>query len=79
MAGIDKIYGTYHEWVELHGWVAKSKRPQYCQYFYTTPPYGQSGPITNTPTRVDKWLWDNCPFDWVKRRLKQMYGGKPPH
>jgi hypothetical protein len=75
MAGIDKIYGTYQEWIEFHHWVASSKRPQYCKYFYPTPPYGEVGCITNTPVKVDKWLWDNCPFDWVKDRLKEMYGG----
>jgi hypothetical protein len=81
MAGIDKVYGTYIQWVELHNWVANSKRPQYCKYFYTTPPYSSDGSITgcimNTPVHVDVWLWENCPFDWLKERLQEMYQGPP--
>ena len=74
MAGIDKIYGSYSEWIEFHTWVAESKRPQYCVYFYPTPTYGRgSMSITNTPIRVDKWLWKNCPLKFVKRELKKMY------
>lgn len=82
MAAIDKIYGTYYQWCEFHTWVATSKRPQYCRYFYPTPSYGEDGtgigPITNTPVKVDIWLWENCPLEWVKERLKEMYGGKAP-
>jgi hypothetical protein len=81
MAGIDKIYGTYEQWIHLHQWVAESKRPQYCRYFYPTPSYDENdelGPIMNTPCHVDRWLWDNCPFEWVKERLKYMYNGEPP-
>lgn len=81
MAGIDKIYGTYEQWCEFHYWVATSKRPQYCMYFYPTPPLldgKHRGPITNTPVRVDRWLWDNCPLKFVKKRLNEMYGGKRP-
>ena len=67
MSGIDKIYGTYDQWCDLHHWVATSKRPQYCRHFYPTPPYdGGIGPITNTPVKVDIWLYENCPFEWVK-------------
>lgn len=81
MAAIDKIYGTYDQWIELHLWVAMSKRPQYCQHFYSTPRYNgddpnEYGPIMNNPIRVDMWLYFTCPFDWVKRRIEVMYGGK---
>lgn len=78
MASIDKIYGTYEQWCQFHNWMAYSKRPQYCRYFYPTPAYGSEGPITNTPVKVDKWLYDNCPLKWVKQRLKEMYGGNKP-
>ena len=76
MAATDKIYGTFEQWCEFHQWVARSKRPQYCRYFYPTP--FAYGPITNTPVWVDKWLWDNCPLKWVKQELKKMYGGRKP-
>ena len=78
MAGIDKIYGTDQQWQELHNFVAMSKRPQYCRYFYPTPNYNTEGAIMNNPVKVDKWLWDNCPFKWVKERLQFMYAGKKP-
>jgi hypothetical protein len=73
MAAIDKLYGTFDQWCELHTWVANSTRPQYCRYFYPTPEYGKTGPITNTPIRVDIWLYKNCPFDWVKKQLIAQY------
>lgn len=76
MASIDKIYGDRDKWMEFHRWVATSKRPQYCRYFYPTPRDGV-GPITNTTVRVDQWLWLNCPLPWVKDRLKEMYNGSP--
>jgi hypothetical protein len=82
MAAIDKIYGTYEQWCDLHHWVATSKRPQYCRHFCPTPAYGENGkgdgPIMNNPVKVDRWLWDNCPFKWVKKRLSIMYSGEPP-
>lgn len=79
MAAIDKIYGTFDEWCELHHWIACSKRPQYCRYFYPTVSYGMDrGEILMAPVLVDRWLWDTCPFKWVKKELKKMYGGKRP-
>jgi len=73
MAGIDKIYGTYQQWCEFHNWVSISKRPQYCQYFYPTPTYGQKGAIAQMPKRADRWLRDNCPIKFVQKRLKEQY------
>ena len=79
MAAIDKIYGTFDQWCELHQWVARSKRPQYCRYFYPTPIYQKGdGEIMNNPVVVDRWLYENCPFKWIKKKLKEMYGGKKP-
>ena len=81
MASIDKIYGTYNQWCDFHSWVANSKRPQYCKYFYPTPNYGVSsadiGPITNFSARADKWIYKNCPLKWVKARIKEQYNGAP--
>lgn len=77
MAAIDKIYGTHSQWCEFHDWVAGSKRPQYCRYFYPTPPYSDEveliGSITNTTIKVDKWLWRNCPIKFVIKQLKEKY------
>lgn len=83
MAAIDKIYGTYDNWLEFHSWVANSKRPQYCKYFYPTPMSANGyskdhvGPLTNFPTHADKWLYKNCPIKWVKKRIREQYNGAP--
>lgn len=75
MACIDKIYGTPIQWIELHSWIANSKRPQYCRWFYPTP-NGEDGCIFNAPVRVDKWIFENCPLKWVRKRLIVMYGSE---
>jgi hypothetical protein len=31
-------------------------------------------PISNFPHHVDRWLWENCPIDWVLKRLTEQYG-----
>lgn len=79
MAGIDKIYGNFQQWCDFHKWMAHSKRPQYCRYFYPTPPFNvEERPITNTPVNIDRWLWDNCPLKFVKKQLREMYRNKRP-
>ena len=30
--------------------------------------------LWNTPTWFDRWLWINCPLEFVRERLKQQYG-----
>ena len=77
MAYIDKIYGTYDQWVELFYWVSQ-KRPRYCKYFYPTPPIDSEGPITNLPRQADIWLWAKCEIPWVRERLKEQYGPEGP-
>ena len=79
MAAIDKIYGTYEQWCELHAWIARSRRPQYCAFFYPTPAYNSGErAIAYFPERADKWLWENCPFNWVREQLVHQYGEKGP-
>ena len=82
MAGIDKIYGTHDQWVELFQWLRMSKRPQYVVYMLFPPgasvPDNEERALTNTPVRVDRWLWDNCPLPFVKKRLRFMYRNKRP-
>jgi hypothetical protein len=78
MAAIDGIFGTFDQWCEFHHWVATSKRPQYCKYFYPTPLNdGTKGLIANTPVKVDIWLYNNCSLEWVKERLEIMHNGVP--
>ena len=78
MAAIDKIYGSYEEWCQLFYWIVRSPRPQYARIFYPTPTIDTIGPILSAPVYADRWLWDNCPFKFVKKRLKVMYNGKRP-
>jgi hypothetical protein len=77
MAVIDKIYGTNKEWEEFFFFLA-TKRPQYCRFLY--PPFGYENsirPISNFPQYADRWLYDNCPLKWVKKRIKEQYNGRP--
>lgn len=77
MAGIDKIYGTDEEWAELFRYLAM-ERPQYCRFL--CGPFGyekQPRPISNFPPYADRWLYDNCPLKWVKKRIKEQYDGRP--
>lgn len=81
MAGIDWIHGDYDQWHQLHRWIAKSNRSRYCEYFASTPLWTmdkEKSRIFSAPCYVDRWLWDNCPFIWVREELEYMYNDKPP-
>ena len=79
MAEIDKIYGSYEQYDELVPWFLKEKPEWECyilpKFGYTTDLNGKR-PILNTPVMVDQWLWQNCPFPWVKTELEKMYSPK---
>ncbi len=74
MASIDKIYGTKEQYWQFYNWC----EDQIGTWFFYDEPLGENGPITNTPVWVDVWLWKNCPFEFVKMRLLDMYGDKAP-
>ncbi len=77
MAGIDKIYGTQAQYDEFHEWMRKEK-PEFLNYFYSRPllPSGMF-PLTNFPSEIDTWLYNNCPLKWVQEAIREQYNGAP--
>lgn len=93
MAGIDKIYGTQGQYLELRKWLIKNQKPikslvswcsvdgdEYEDVLPTDCLYDEEGydkkhrPISNFGTAINNWLKENCPLDFVQKRLKEQYG-----
>lgn len=93
MAGIDKIYGTQEQYLELKKWLIKNQKPIKCLVGWSSDTgdefedvlptdclYDEVGysdkdrPISNFCSGIDKWLKENCPLDFVQKRLKEQYG-----
>ena len=93
MAGIDKIYGTQEQYLELEKWLLENQKPiksfvgwcseqgdQYEDVLPTDCLYDKEGydkehrPISNFGSAIDEWLKENCPLDFVQKRLKEQYG-----
>ena len=76
MASIDKIYGTLKQHNELGDWLSLN-HPTAMQYFYSWEDEwlsdGKTHPIAIFPEEVDKMLFQECPFKWVKDRIKEQY------
>lgn len=74
MASMDKIYGTNDQYDELYAWL-KHTQPRYVKFLYDRENYNDPNDrmIANFPEYIDKWLWEHCPFQWVKDRLRQQY------
>jgi hypothetical protein len=74
MAGIDKIYGTQGQYLELAKWL-DDNCPDYKKYLYPENGYNKEyRPISNFRSDVDEWLKKNCPLGFVQKRLKEQYG-----
>lgn len=76
MAAIDKIYGTKIESDVFRAWCS-SYYPKALKYFYDWAEEWKSEdkhPITNFPQKMDMWLLNNCPIDFVVRSIKDQYG-----
>jgi hypothetical protein len=77
MAAIDKIYGTFNEYFIFKNWM-HINAPENLRYFYDIPTNTKDlVAISNFPTRVDEWLWDNCPLKFVQTVLREQYDVKP--
>ena len=73
MAGIDKIYGTQKQFLELEKWL-DNNCPDYKRYLYPKNEYNKDyRPIANFSSDVDEWLKEKCPLDFVQARLKEQY------
>lgn len=87
MAGIDKTYTDswedYKEFVDwakdrkINFWYGNKKLSidigSYIWEYDKEAFDGTERPIMNTPTWYDKYLYDNCPCDFVRQRLNQVY------
>ena len=83
MAGIDKIYGTEQQLIELRAWLKKNK-PEYLKY--TNDPdsdnYNKSADIvqiSNFPEEADVWLYKHCPIKHITDSIHEQYNGDPSH
>jgi len=92
MAGIDKIYGTFDQCVELRNWLKENEKPINCrmgwcseegdtfedvlpsEFVYQGEEISGKIVISNFPEKVDMWLLENCPLDWVVNCIKEQYG-----
>jgi len=77
MAAIDKIYGTQEQYDELFNWL-KTNKPYAIRYMYMRDGWmlGEERPIANFSYKIDMWLKDNCPIQFVQDRLFEQYTSK---
>jgi hypothetical protein len=88
MAGIDKTYtNSYKDYIEFRDWAKKQFVTFFDGYRECVGNYvyqhwkeedfdGTERPIMNTPTWVDIYLIQNCKFDFVLERMKEVYSEK---
>jgi hypothetical protein len=83
MAGIDKIYVTYNQYVWFYMWMNEVKLPYGFRrrlYKYDSEALERlklekrKFPISNFPKRIDMWLLENCRLKFIKKRVREQYG-----
>lgn len=74
MAYIDKVYGTATDWQHLRSWL-RLNRPDLQGNMYR-PPINGIGPISNFTYDQDMWLLENCPLEFIQKRLREQYSLK---
>lgn len=81
MAGIDKIYGNKEQYYKLYEFIRDNK-PEFLSGLrdknYMRGVFKKIGPnqetsISSFSPEADKWLYINCPFDFVTERIKEQY------
>lgn len=81
MAGIDKTYLRYDEYLVLKEWCENTQlvydngvigSPSDFLYLYDEPYEGEAC-VWNTPTSFDHWLYHNCPLSFIQERLREQY------
>jgi hypothetical protein len=83
MASIDRIYGTAQEFNEFKEWL-KQNKPEAIKYLYypdddTWETYwndGRQHPMSSFPEDIDKWLYYNCPLEYITERIFEQYNGE---
>lgn len=84
-AAIDKTYLNYEDYLILREWCKNTElvydngkigSPLDYLHLYNDPYKGEA-PVWNTPTAFDKWLYYNCPLEFIQKRLKEQYGDNP--
>lgn len=81
MAGIDKTFLSYEDYLTLKEWCENTKliyddgsegspKDFLCLY---DEPYEGEAPVWNTPESFDRWLYYNCPLSFIQQRLKEQY------
>lgn len=87
MAGIDKTYtDSYKDYKEFVDWAVgkevvfhygkKTHKVRVNNFIYEWSKEdfdGRELPIMNTPTWLDKYLYDNCPCKFVLERFEEVY------
>jgi hypothetical protein len=87
MAGIDKTYtDSYEEYIKFKSWASeqvvvffdgfKKCIGDYVFDWWGEEDFTQERPIMNTPNWVDIYLIQNCPFEFVQKRMKDVYSQK---
>lgn len=89
MAGIDKTYVTKKQFVEVMHWCKAQglvTLENGYQFYPTEMCFGYNGSLDdiinsnddqfilwNTSCWFDRWLWKNCPLDFIREQLKMQY------
>lgn len=85
MAAIDKTYVNKEEFLEVVEWVKKIGKVklenghefsplEFVSYYDLDDlPELEEYVLWNTPTWYDRWLWNNCPIECVRKYLMDVY------
>jgi hypothetical protein len=87
MARIDNIYCSWNQYKEFRKWlkdnrencIKETKMDPFTNGFMLVEKESAfSGQLSsNFHTRIDAWLWNNCPLEFIKKRLAEQYGEYP--
>lgn len=82
MAGTDKMYLTYDEYLVLKEWCStttltyhngKKGSPGDFLFSFIEEPWEGDKPVWSTLEAFDKWLYHNCPLSFIQRKLREQY------
>jgi hypothetical protein len=74
MAAIDKLYGTKEQYFDFRNWCLNNN-PEALDFFYPSWDHKDNltHAMTSFPIHIDKWMLQNCPFDYIKKQIKDQY------